>query len=87
MPEMTLWSDFMTHQDRTIDKWTRYFPAYEEDQIAVGIGDQKDTKFIKRVMEEFATPDLVLDEGSRQMADVVASFRCRYPEWHQTKCM
>lgn len=53
--------------------------AFEEDQIAVRIGDQKDPKFLGEVIEEFGTPDVVLDDGSHMMADVTASFRYLYP--------
>jgi hypothetical protein len=126
---MTLWSDFLTNQKRTIHKWKHYFPAYEahfsryvnrpmlfleigsgrggsaqmwkrylgphaqivsidinpectkfeEDQIAFRIGSQSDTAFLATVLEEFGTPDVVLDDGSHQMADVVATFRYLYP--------
>lgn len=126
---MTLYTEFLTHQGRTIDKWTHYFPAYEthfaryvnrpvtfleigcgvggslqlwkrylgphaqivgldirenstdyeEDQIAVRIGDQKDTKFLGEVIQEFGAPDVILDDGSHRMADVTASFRYLYP--------
>lgn len=51
---------------------------FEEDQIAVRIGDQKDAKFLGRVLEEFGTPDIVLDDGSHVMEDVVATFRFLY---------
>ena len=126
---MTLWSQYVAHQGRTIDKWTHYFPAYEshfarfrnrpvnfleigcgaggslqlwkgylgplaqiigvdinencrkweEAQVAVRIGDQKDTRFLDELIKEFGTPDVVLDDGSHQMADVTASFRYLYP--------
>ena len=126
---MTLWSEFIVHQGRTIDKWTHYFTAYEthfaryrnrpltfleigcgaggslqlwkqyfgplaqivgidtnedclkfeEEQISVRIGDQKDTNFLNRLVEEFGAPDIVLDDGSHVMADVAASFRYLYP--------
>jgi len=52
---------------------------FEEDQIAVRIGDQKDTNFLAKVLEEFGTPDVVLDDGSHIMADVVGMFRYLYP--------
>jgi SAM-dependent methyltransferase len=126
---MTLWSDYVTHQGRTIDKWPQYFPAYEthfarfrnrpmnfleigcgaggslqlwkeyfgpfaqiigidinedckefeEPQIAVRIGEQKDTKFLDEIIKEFGTPDIVLDDGSHRMSDVTASFGHLYP--------
>ena len=53
--------------------------AFEEDQIAVRIGDQKDPQFLSAVLEEFGTPDVILDDGSHKMADVTASFQYLYP--------
>ncbi|MDE2580636.1 MAG: class I SAM-dependent methyltransferase [Rhodospirillales bacterium] len=126
---MSLWSDFLRHDQRLIDKWTHYFPVYErhfgryvnrpllfieigcgeggslqmwkryfgpgaqivgldirpecaaleERQIAVRIGDQADPAFLDRVLAEFGTPDIVLDDGSHVMSAVTASFRHLYP--------
>jgi hypothetical protein len=53
--------------------------AFEEDQIAVRIGDQKDTQFLQEIIEEFGVPDVVLDDGSHMMADITASFLYLYP--------
>jgi len=53
--------------------------AYEEQQIAVRIGDQKDTKFLSEIIEEFGTPDVILDDGSHIMSDVTTSFAYLYP--------
>ena len=126
---MSLWSEFLNNRQRTIHKWTHYFPAYEthfqryvnrpvlfweigcgrggsaqmwkrwlgpyaqivgidvnpecatfaEDQIAIRIGSQADTQFLQSVLDEFGTPDVVLDDGSHQMAHVVETFRYLYP--------
>ncbi|WP_428375395.1 class I SAM-dependent methyltransferase [Lichenicoccus sp.] len=125
---MSLWSEFLTHQGRTIHKWKHYFPAYErhfcrfvdrpvtfleigcglggslqmwkrylgphaqivgidirsvcaeyqEDQIAVRIGDQSDPAFLSSIIDEFGHPDIVLDDGSHVMAHVLASFGYLY---------
>jgi SAM-dependent methyltransferase len=53
--------------------------AFEEDQIAVRIGDQRDTEFLRGVLDEFGAPDVLLDDGSHVMADVTASFEFLYP--------
>src|SRR5215469_10053921 len=37
--------------------------AFEEDQIAVRVGDQSDPNFLASVIDEFGTPDIVLDDG------------------------
>lgn len=73
--------------------WKRYFgpfaqivgidinescKEYEEDQIAVRIGDQKDINFLNSVLEEFGTPDVILDDGSHVMEDITVSFRHLY---------
>ena len=52
---------------------------FEEDQIEVRIGSQADTGFLQSVLDEFGAPDVVLDDGSHQMRDVVESFRYLYP--------
>jgi SAM-dependent methyltransferase len=52
---------------------------FEESQIAVRIGDQSDLRFLGSVIEEFGPPDIVLDDGSHVMADILASFGFLYP--------
>lgn len=83
----------------SLQLWKRYFgplaqivgldinencATYEEEQIAVRIGDQKDTKFLDAVIEEFGMPDVVLDDGSHIMSDVTASFAYLYPRTSPT---
>ncbi len=52
---------------------------FEEDQIAVRVGNQADANFLEEVINEFGQPDVVLDDGSHQMNDVTASFAFLYP--------
>jgi hypothetical protein len=52
---------------------------FEEDQIAFRIGSQSDLSFLATVLEEFGTPNIVLDDGSHQMSDVIETFRFLYP--------
>ena len=53
--------------------------TFEEHQIAVRIGNQSDTEFLGAVVQEFGSPDIVIDDGSHMMNDVLASFRMLYP--------
>lgn len=53
--------------------------GYEEDQIAVRIGDQANEAFLEEVLKEFGMPDIVLDDGSHKMTDMHASFQFLYP--------
>jgi hypothetical protein len=78
----------------SLQMWKRYFgphaqiigldinPAcktFEEDQIAVRVGDQSDEKFLQSVIDEFGSPEIVLDDGSHVMSHIIASFRFLYP--------
>jgi len=79
----------------SLQMWQRYFgplakvvgidvdekcKAHEAPGIFVRIGDQKDERFLQAVMDEFGTPDIVLDDGSHKMDDVNASFHFIYPK-------
>ena len=126
---MSIWSDFLTNDQRLIHKWTHYMPAYErhfarfvnrpltfieigcgqggslqmwkrylgpfaqivgididlackqfeEEQIEIRIGDQSDEQFLARLLAEFGSPDIVLDDGSHMMNHVVTTFQFLYP--------
>jgi hypothetical protein len=79
----------------SLQMWKRYFgphaqiigldiraqcAPFEEDQIAIRIGDQSNADFLDSVLAEFGTPDIVLDDGSHVMEHVVATFRHLYPK-------
>jgi SAM-dependent methyltransferase len=79
--------------------WKRYFgphaqivgidinpecKVFEEDQIQIRIGSQSDSAFLQSVLDEFGTPDIVLDDGSHQMSHVVETFRFLYPRTSPT---
>jgi SAM-dependent methyltransferase len=51
---------------------------YQEDQIAIRIGDQTDHNFLAKIIEEFGQPDIVLDDGSHVMAHILETFRFLY---------
>jgi len=57
---------------------------FEEDQIAVRIGDQADSGFLDSVLDEFGPPDVVLDDGSHVMSHIRASFAKLYPRMSPT---
>jgi SAM-dependent methyltransferase len=128
--QMSLWSEFLTNEQRLIHKWKHYFPiyethfkrfvnrdvvlleigcgqggslqlwkrylgpharivgvdikpqctAFEEDQISIRIGDQSDKNFLAKIIEEFGTPDIVIDDGSHVMSHIKVSFDELYPK-------
>ena len=53
--------------------------SFEEEQIYVAIGSQADPKFLRDLHAKFGTPDIVLDDGSHQMAHMRATFDVLYP--------
>ncbi len=55
----------------------------EDAQVSIRIGDQSDVGFLGAVLEEFGTPDIVLDDGSHQMPHVNATFDWLYPRIYQ----
>ncbi|MBV9340049.1 MAG: class I SAM-dependent methyltransferase [Acidobacteria bacterium] len=53
---------------------------FAEDQIEIHIGAQQDTAFLQRLVEAVGTPDIVVDDGSHVMSDIVATFNFFYPK-------
>jgi hypothetical protein len=52
---------------------------YEDDQVAIRIGDQGDESFLRAVNDEFGPFDIVLDDGSHKMDHLLLTFRTLYP--------
>lgn len=52
---------------------------HQSPGISVRIGDQSDGDFLESVIDEFGAPDIVLDDGSHQMAHIRATFDYLYP--------
>lgn len=52
---------------------------HEDLNCLVRIGSQSDPAFLKEIIREFGTPDIVLDDGSHVMSDVCSSFKFLYP--------
>ncbi|MEI7607998.1 MAG: class I SAM-dependent methyltransferase [Rhodospirillaceae bacterium] len=52
--------------------------AFATDQIDVRIGGQEDQEFLQSIIDEFGTPDVVIDDGSHVMDHVNASFDFLY---------
>ncbi len=82
----------------SLQMWQRYFgplskiigidikercKKYEEPGIFVRIGDQSDEKFLQSLIDEFGTPDIVLDDGSHFMEHTYKTFSFLYPRMHK----
>ncbi len=52
---------------------------YEEDNIYVCIGSQDDADFLKKVCEKYGAFDIILDDGSHQVKNQIASFETLFP--------
>ncbi len=53
---------------------------HEEPGVHVRIGDQADEAFLRSVLDEFGAPDIVIDDGSHQMAHIRDTFLFLYPK-------
>jgi len=51
-----------------------------QDNIHVRIGNQSNINFLQRVLDEFGTPDIIIDDGSHKMTDINQSFAFLYPK-------
>jgi demethylmacrocin O-methyltransferase len=72
--------------------WKRYFPNarifgidvydkqhQDEARIKTFRGSQTDEDFLRTVVGEIGTVDIVIDDGSHKNADVIATFRLLFP--------
>lgn len=53
---------------------------YERDNVKVRIGDQSNYTFLQSLVDEFGEFDLVLDDGSHQVAHVNKTFQFLFPK-------
>jgi cephalosporin hydroxylase len=53
--------------------------AHEGLGVAVRIGSQSDPAFLSRILDEFGVPDVVIDDGSHRMTDILATFQRIFP--------
>lgn len=52
---------------------------HQGENVHVRIGDQSDAGFLQSVLDEFGTPDIVLDDGSHVMGHIAQTFEFLYP--------
>ena len=91
-PGVVLW-EIGVGQGGSLQLWKEYLGPFvqvvgidivdrrevEEDQIAVRVGNQGDVGFLRGVVDEFGPPDVVIDDGSHVMDDVIGTFCFLYP--------
>lgn len=53
--------------------------AFSGDQIEIRIGSQSDPAFLRSLVKELGTIDVVIDDGSHRMSDIRSSFEELYP--------
>ena len=52
---------------------------HEEERIRTFAGSQADEAFLKRVIAEIGTPDIIIDDGSHRSEHIIASFKILFP--------
>lgn len=53
---------------------------FQESQIQVHIGDQKDLKFLGSLVDVYGAPDIMIDDGGHHQDQINASFQFLYPK-------
>jgi 23S rRNA U2552 (ribose-2'-O)-methylase RlmE/FtsJ len=51
---------------------------HEKDNIKVEIGDQSDVNFLRKLLETYGEPNIVIDDGSHVMKDLIETFDFLY---------
>lgn len=51
-----------------------------ENNIFVEIGSQSDPDFLKSVIEKYGRPDILVDDGSHKMSDIITTFENLYSQ-------
>ena len=53
--------------------------ALEEEAVSIRIGDQEDRAFLRRLADEFAPVDVVIEDGGHRMGQQLATFEEIFP--------
>lgn len=77
--------------------WKRYFPKasifgidiadkrpHDEERIRTFRGSQDDPDFLRHVISQIGTPDIIIDDGSHRNDHVIKSFKLLFPHLHET---
>ena len=91
---LTFW-EIGVDKGGSLQMWSRFFgplatvvgididpncAQHEGTNIHVRIGDQSDTQFLQKVIDEFGVPDIILDDGSHRMDHLLQTFEFMYPK-------
>jgi hypothetical protein len=76
---LQMWKRFLGPHAQIVGLDIQPKAAFDEDQIAVRIGDQSDPEVLQALLDEFGPPDIVVDDGSHVMAHVHGTFAYLYP--------
>lgn len=82
----------------SLQMWAKYFgplativgidtdgrcAGLEDLNVHVRLGDQSNTEFLDKIINEFGIPDIVLDDGSHQQEHIKTTFKHLYPKMHK----
>lgn len=74
-----MWKTYFGPLARIVTVDIRDCSHIAETQIYVRTGSQSDPLFLKSLVEDFGRPDIVIDDGSHMMNDIMVSFDTLYP--------
>jgi cephalosporin hydroxylase len=74
-----MWKYYFGPKARIITIDIRNNSDFREEQIIARQGDQSDTTFLGKLIDEFGPPDIVLDDGSHMMNHINVTFDFLFP--------
>ncbi len=77
---LQLWKSFLGPYAQIVGLDIDPQTAFQEEQIAVRIGDQSDPDVLQAMLDEFGRPDIVIDDGSHVMKHVESTFAYLYSQ-------
>jgi hypothetical protein len=82
---LAMWKEFLGEGSRIIGvDINPECKAHEGPGIEIFIGSQSDPDLMKRILEKYPHIDIVLDDGSHMMRDMIASFEMLYERISKT---
>ena len=77
---LQVWKKFFGPKAKIIGIDTDPYTQYEEPQIVCELGDQTSSEFLNEVLAKHGVPDVIIDDGSHRMQDMLQTMAMCYPQ-------
>ena len=77
---LQVWKKFFGPKAKIVGIDTDPYTQYEESQIVCELGDQTSSEFLNEVLAKHGAPDVIIDDGSHRMQDMLQTMAMCYPQ-------